>query len=221
MDSQSAALRGNNRFDHEVTSTPESRAHFATMPDPLPGYRIYQNTLAMSSHSPQGKLCINFALSDTKCSKSDKEPFFIAMDLKNETNLPLAIPQGEVIRTEDSAHSRGPEVRISNADTRQAVATYRLEVCSVPDIDRMVSGSPTYERDDFDHLMPGHTEQIVIDINETGLFRDEWCDDFMQKATVGAKYKIDFVSSTWEERKTAPVRCQVLRKGSNIFEVVE
>jgi len=191
------------------------------MPDPRAGYQIYHNTLEMSSHSPQGRLSIDFTLSDTKCSKSGKESFFITINLKNDTNLPLAVAQGEVIRVKESAHSRGPEVLISNAETRKTISTYRLEVCSVPDIDRMVKGSLIYEPDDFDHLLPGNTDQIVIDINETGLFKDEWCDDFMKKADVGGKYKIDFFSSTWEERKAAPVRCQVSKKGSNVFEVIE
>ena len=210
-----------DRFLLEAASTPDSRAHFATMPDPGAGYQIYQNTLAMSSHSPQGRLTINFELSGTKCSLSGKTSFYLALDVENNTNLPLAVAQGEPIKVESSAHSRGPEIKISNAETREFVAAYRFEICSVPDIDRIVKTSDFYEHDDFDHLLPGRTESFVIDINDHSLFRDQLCDDFMNKVTVGAKYMIEIQSSTWEEHKTSPVRCQVWRKGPNVFEVVE
>jgi hypothetical protein len=191
------------------------------MPDPGAGYQVYQNRLAMSSHFPQGRLSINFEMSGAKCSLSGKTPFFLALDLENHTNLPLAIAQGEPIILESSAHSRGPEIKISNAETRELVAAYRFEICSVPDIERIIKTSGVYEYDNFDHLLPGCTESIVVDINDHGLFRDQLCDDFVTKVTVGVKYKIEIQSSTWEEHKTSLVRCQVWRKGPNVFEVDE
>lgn len=221
MNSQPTQPAPGDRFLLEAASTTDSRAHFATMLDPGAGYRVYQNTLTMSSHSPQGKLSINFELSGTKCSLSGETTFYLALDLENKANLPMAIARGEPIILDSSAHSRGPEIKISNAETREFVASYRLEICSVPDIERIIKISGAYEYDDFDHLLPGCTESIVVDINDHGLFRDQWCNDFMKKVTVGVKYKVEIESSTWEEQKTSPVRCQVWRKGTNVFEVVE
>ncbi|KAK5051544.1 hypothetical protein LTR84_003196 [Exophiala bonariae] len=209
-----------DRFSNESCSTPESRAHFAKLPDPKSGYQPYDNKLPISSHSPQGRLSIQFELSGTKCSISGQNAFRLALSVENGTNLPLAFAVGRQPMLISEAYSRGPELIISQADDREIVATYRFEVCSVPEVPRIIKQSGLYDGEDFDHLRPGVTEPITVDLNSQSVLKEEFCDDLMEKLAVGRKYRISIRGSRWESGKTAPVRCQACRRGPDVFEVV-
>lgn len=221
MNSLTPRSATSDRFFYELSSTPRSRAHFAKLPDPKPGYRRYDNKLTISSHSPQGRLSIKFELSETECSLSGKNPFRLALNVENNTNLPLAFAVGRQPMLASEAFSRGPELVISHADTREVVATYRFEVCSVPEVPRIVKRSGLYDEDDFDQLLPGRYERIMVDLNSQSVFKEEFCDDLMLKLRVGLKYRVQIQDSTWENGKTAPVRCRTWRMGPNVFEVVD
>ena len=190
---------------------------------------LYQNLSPVSSKR-RPRVALGITISSDKLSKSGKDPFTITLQLANITSHSLVLPNLHPVTPILSSFTNGPIIRITEDSIRGAIAQYRLEVCTIKELTRLLLASKRVYQNfkDPSYLEPLYCSEYSAWINNaTTDQQDAWCEDLKKKLIVGLKYKVDVVVDTWFDRWligipliNGDVRVEALNRYSPILEVV-
>jgi hypothetical protein len=187
---------------------------------------LYRNLSPISNtHLP--RIAVGIILPSNRFSKSGVEPFTIDLQLANVTPHVLALSNVEPVKSLLASATNGPIIRITEQSIRGVIAQYRLEVCQLEELARLVLSSEAVYQNwkGFKSVRPLHCSEYSAWVNNlTTDQRDGWCEDLRNKLIVGLNYEVEILINDWllgNGLDNESIRIESLNRDIPGFEVID